>query len=518
MVAQEFFGQLDKLHFIDSSTLNDFADRCAYLLSFVVLVICFTIVALKSYVFEPLTCYSSVTVSGHNVPAYVNAFCWVNGTVPADVDGARLDTSSYWNYLETKKINYYQWVPLVLALQAIMCYLPSLFWEALTFNRIGSNLNFYIEAAQSAARESGANRKNKVQFLASALDTLFYARRPLDHGYRSRLSSVRDFIREMLPSKRLGRALCAYYLFVKLLYFGNAVAQIIIMENFLGMKGRYKFFGYQILTDLWNGRNWQESLIFPRASFCRAPIKTGGESITIMTAQCVMPINMLNEKIYIFLWFWFIAVATLQAASIVTWIFRICFPKRRVRSLIRYLEVADAYDKGMKESLQRFESSCLRPDGSFLLYMLRLNAGDIITNEILQALFERFIRHEKAVANKKIQESVGVIITNPNQGLEKGPDQDGLKQRFSLLLYPLVSPSLRRIDKQDSNHRIARSQPIRGQCLSGKMSAHAAAALVTIITITETGCAWGTGGTIEDAESFGWWLAVFVPAEGVYAP
>lgn len=239
-----------------------------------------------------------------------------------------------------------------------------------------------------------------------------------------------DFIREMLPNKRLGRALCAYYMVIKLMYFTNAVAQVIIMENFLGMTGKYKFFGYQILTDLWNGRYWQASLVFPRAGFCRVPIKLVGRSIPTLIAQCTMPINMLNEKVYIFLWFWFVGVATLQAVSIAVWVFRIGVRKRRVRSLIRYLKIADAYEKGMKDSLLRFEASCLRPDGSFLLYMLRLNAGDIITNEILQALFERFIRHEKALATKKIRESVGVIVTNQNQDLEKGPDQNGLKQRF----------------------------------------------------------------------------------------
>lgn len=105
MVAQEFFAQLDKLHFVDSSTLHDFADRCAYLLSFVVLVICFTIVTLKSYVFEPLSCYTATTFSGSNMIAYINAFCWVNGTVPADVNTNRLDDPAYWDYLETQKIS-----------------------------------------------------------------------------------------------------------------------------------------------------------------------------------------------------------------------------------------------------------------------------------------------------------------------------------------------------------------------------------------------------------------------------
>lgn len=105
MVAVEFFSQLDKLHFVDSVGLDDFADRCSYMLSFIILVICFTIVTLKSYVFEPLSCYTATTFSGSNMISYINAFCWVNGTVPADVDTDRIEDNDYWMELEARKMN-----------------------------------------------------------------------------------------------------------------------------------------------------------------------------------------------------------------------------------------------------------------------------------------------------------------------------------------------------------------------------------------------------------------------------
>lgn len=105
MVAHEFLSQLDKLHFVDSTGLDDFADRCTSQLSFLLLVICFTIVSLKSYVFEPLSCYSATTFSGSNLMSYINAFCWANGTVAGDVETTRLDDDSYWNELEKNKIS-----------------------------------------------------------------------------------------------------------------------------------------------------------------------------------------------------------------------------------------------------------------------------------------------------------------------------------------------------------------------------------------------------------------------------
>lgn len=124
-------------------------------------------------------------------------------------------------------------------------------------------------------------------------------------------------------------------------------------------------------------------------------------------------------------------MATLQAVSIITWTLRLSLRKRRVRALIHYLKIAEAYDQGMRETLKRFESTCLRPDGTFLLYMMRLNAGDIITNELIQALFERYIRHEKLAAASPIKEGVSASVSSPNPSVDaKGDAGSILKQRF----------------------------------------------------------------------------------------
>nr|VZH90281.1 unnamed protein product [Spirometra erinaceieuropaei] len=441
MVAQEFLSQLDKLHFVDSVGLDDFADRCSYMLSFVLLVICFAIVTLKSYVFEPLSCYTATTFSGSNMVAYINAFCWVNGTVPADVDTDRLDDSSYWLELEGKKLNYYQWVSLVLALQAILCYLPRLAWEVITFNRVGTNLGFLIESAQSASGETGATRTKHVQFVATSIDTLLFARRRLKQ-HRPRASQMRralEFLAELLPRKRLGRALCTYYMLVKLAYLTNSVGQLILMDRFLGMNSSNRLFGISILHDLLNGRHWQETLIFPRVGYCRVPIKLVSTPVPTLVAQCTLPVNMLNEKVYIFLWYWFVFVSTMEVISIVIWIGRLAARRKRVSTLVHYLKVADAYTPAMQKTLDRFEVSFLRPDGTFLLHMLRLNAGEIITHEILQALLDRYIQHERMVNSKQQSEmhEGPVFTSSPSDQTSAGKpaerlaDECALKQRLA---------------------------------------------------------------------------------------
>ncbi|CAH8535299.1 unnamed protein product [Dicrocoelium dendriticum] len=409
MVALEFISQLEKLRFVDSVGLDDFADRCSYILSFTLLVLCFSIVTLKSYVFEPLSCYVPTTFSGSNLGPYINAFCWINGTTPMSVDTDRLDDQSYWNSLEDKKINYYQWVSLVLALQAIMCYVPRLIWSTITFNRIGTNLGFLIESAQAASKETGKERTSRVQFVANVMDTLLFARRDLRKGNdhtrpRGALTTCLQGIHDLFPRKRLGTALASYYILVKFLYFLNAVVQLLIMQRFLGATGQYQLFGLSILNDLLMGRQWNETSIFPRVGFCRVPIKLTSTPIPMVTVQCTLPVNMLNEKIYVFLWFWFVFVASLQLVSIFMWVYRLAVRQSRLRLLVRYLKIADAYDEGMDPLLMRFEMTFLRPDGSFLLQMMRLNAGSLITQEILQAMLKRYTQQEEyalAQQNKK---------------------------------------------------------------------------------------------------------------------
>ncbi|KAK4470488.1 hypothetical protein MN116_006038 [Schistosoma mekongi] len=409
MVALEFISQLDKLHFVDSVGLDDFADRCSYMLSFVLLVMCFTIVTLKSYILEPLSCYIPTTFSGSNLGSYINAFCWINGTTPISVDTDQLDNPAYWHSLEDKKINYYQWVSLVLALQAILCYLPRLIWEAITFNRVGTNLGFLLESAQAASKETGKERSSRIQFIANVMDTLLFARRDLRKSedilkHQQFFKTFLHTVRNLFPRKRLGTALVTYYMIIKSLYLLNSVGQLLLMQRFLGINGDNRLFGISILSDLIMGRHWNETSVFPRVGFCRVPIKLTSTPIPTVTVQCTLPVNMLNEKIYVFLWFWFVFVASLEVASIGVWIYRLAARQSRLRFLIRYLKIADVYEESMDPLLARFEMTFLRLDGSFLLQMMRLNAGSLITQEILQAMLKRYTEQEQYAQKKRAEQ------------------------------------------------------------------------------------------------------------------
>jgi hypothetical protein len=77
---------------------------------------------------DPITCWTPAEFP-KIWSDFVNQFCFVEGTYFSDMK-SQLDYNE-----ETRKrqfINYYQWVPYVLALQAFFFYMPRFVWKILS--------------------------------------------------------------------------------------------------------------------------------------------------------------------------------------------------------------------------------------------------------------------------------------------------------------------------------------------------------------------------------------------------
>ena len=56
--------------------------------------------------------------------------------------------------------------------------------------------------------------------------------------------------------------------------------------------------------------------VFPRVTKCTFHKYGPSGQIQRHDAQCILPINILNEKIFVFLWFWFIILAVMTAIDL----------------------------------------------------------------------------------------------------------------------------------------------------------------------------------------------------------
>ena len=185
------------------------------------------------------------------------------------------------DYVEIKA--YYQWVPFVLFLQGIMFYVPHILYK-------------YFEGG-------------KIKLIIAGLNDWI-----LDDEERS--SKESELAKYMIGTAGTHTQWCLSVVFAKFLYLVNVIGQIFFTDCFLG----YEFSIYGVnaasFLDQNDDRIDPMSRVFPRMTKCT--FQKYGPSGTIQRhdAQCVLPINIINEKIYVFLWFWFCILTVLSIINI----------------------------------------------------------------------------------------------------------------------------------------------------------------------------------------------------------
>jgi hypothetical protein len=92
-----------------------------------------------------------------------------------------------------------------------------------------------------------------------------------------------------------GNYLASTYVFVKLLYIGNAIGQIFLLNVFMG-RG-FSLIGIETIKRWWNGLDMEVVERFPRITMCKFVIRTLGDNIQPYDVQCLLPINIYNEKV-----------------------------------------------------------------------------------------------------------------------------------------------------------------------------------------------------------------------------
>ncbi|VDL19152.1 unnamed protein product [Hymenolepis diminuta] len=210
--------------------------------------------------------------------------------------------------------------------------------------------------------------------------------------HRKRYSSKHRRSLQGCCSRESGNFLTTFYCLVKCLYLINAVGQIYLMERFVG--ARVTFYGAAVLADLIRGRDWQQSGHFPRVTFCDMEAKKLGKN-HLYTIQCVLPINMFLEKIYIFLWFWHIMLTIVTITSLVGWLKRLFWCRSRVKFVRHYLKVVNALPPILeprdRQRTRQFVEEYLTPDAFFLIRLIGANSGDLLASELTHQLWLSFI-------------------------------------------------------------------------------------------------------------------------------
>lgn len=117
---------------------------------------------------------------------------------------------------------------------------------------------------------------------------------------------VKDIRRTMVERMRLNNSWGAHLVFTEFLNLLNIILQIYVTNRFLG--GAFYTLGPKVLQQRWTDKMDALDVIFPKVTKCHFHKYGASGSLQMHDTLCVMALNIINEKIYTILWFWYLFV------------------------------------------------------------------------------------------------------------------------------------------------------------------------------------------------------------------
>ncbi|GAB1867235.1 Innexin [Camponotus japonicus] len=340
-------------YLIDKAVIDNMVFRMHYRITSAMLFLCCIIVSANNLIGDPINCISELAGAGH----VINTFCWITYTFTLPANNAKpVSTHVAHPGLgidegERRYHSYYQWVPFVLFFQGVLFYIPHWMWKQWEEGKI----RIISEGMRGSMIEPKQERQAKVERL----------------------------VQYLVETMHLHNSYAAAYFFCEALNFVNTICNIFFVDAFLG--GAFLTYGTEVLK--FSNMNQEQRTdpmieVFPRVTKCTFHKFGASGSIQKLDALCVLALNILNEKIYIFLWFWLIFVALITGLSMLYSMAVVLMPSTREAIL----------KKRFKFGTPATVNALIRKTqvGDFLiLHLLGQNMNLMMFNETLEELCRR---------------------------------------------------------------------------------------------------------------------------------
>ncbi|RNA26845.1 innexin unc-9-like isoform X2 [Brachionus plicatilis] len=390
---------------------DDVADRLNYRYTVAILVAFAIIVSHRQFSESVIKCWVPAFFTP-NYEAYANQVCWISNTYYVN------QSHNVPNSEETRKsgeIKYYQWIPFILLIQALFLYIPRVMWRLLSA-RAGLDMRDLIEAAHSyKSVEKFANKKKIMEYIVQNIDQ--YASNPRRSKSRDSIFQKIKYFGESLfcgSGIYLGNYLVTTYFFIKIVYLINSIFQFFVMNEFLGKQ--FHELGIDILRYLTNTYSLDgsmDSVYFPKVVMCDFRIREFGHPNFShrYTIQCVLPINLYNQQIFTFLWFWFLILFFANCWALCQWVNRMLpssrwhYINKRLNMLKHFRQLNQSTSIVMqtrgifrrrksvsleaKRQKRKFIDDYLKFDGVFILRMISMLTSEIVCTELLHELWKK---------------------------------------------------------------------------------------------------------------------------------
>ena len=239
----------------------------------------------------------------------------------------------------------------------------------------------------SPLREKEEKLSDMVEYTHQWLETAKQYRTDCCVNIRDKLSRYTCLV----CGRSYGNYFMTSAMFVKVLYVINAFVQFTVLNNFLGTD--FALFGLEIMSGLArdDADSVKASPRFPRVTLCDFQIRQL-QNVQSWTVQCVLPINLFNEKIFLFIWFWLVMLCVLSIVTLCTNFYAIMFPVKRVEFIKKYLKLRKVYSSRREERklVTKFVHSYLKFDGFYVIRVAAHNGTEILMSQFIEKMYTKF--------------------------------------------------------------------------------------------------------------------------------
>jgi len=385
----------------DELTIDNVVFKLHYRVTVAILIGSSLIGVAKQYFGDPINCQ---TASGVNSKV-LDDYCWIHSTfhirneyqgnvgciVDPELVLAQQSYSGMSLYYDaaprlppspsspltssTPDTSFYQWVPFVLVLQAALFYIPRKIWKTCeggliaSFGRDAKRLVILKGDFESGEEKGGGQMKEEIARKYSA-----YFQSILHHNNGYFLT----------------------FLVCEVLNLIIVVGNIYLTDFFLG--GRFMKYGSQVLKYLSHDQVARSDLpnpmctVFPTVTSCTFHSVGTAAGEQKFNSLCILSLNIVNEKVFLFLWFWFFGLTILTGMHLV---FRLtCITIPPLRSML-LLGRARAFTHSDLATCRQVLGHCYLGDW-FVLYQLCKNSNSYFFRYLLRSLEKSFNAKVKA--------------------------------------------------------------------------------------------------------------------------
>lgn len=179
----------------------------------------------------------------------------------------------------------------------------------------GGNIKALVEGLQMIALSKHNEKKAEMRFSGNYVI-------PSQDTIDFRMGVIKNkFYKHIRVNNKFAKRL----IFCESLNVINLALQIYLTNRFLS--GQFYSLGPDFLADDFTGRMDVLDVVFPKVTKCDFYKYGQSGSLQRHDALCVMALNIINEKIFVILWFWYVLMIFVSAAGLIWRLITLTFSK-----------------------------------------------------------------------------------------------------------------------------------------------------------------------------------------------